>query len=308
MATPIIYSESTDPVLDAQRPGRQPLHLQGRAPRAAAAGSSRDSQFDGWVTNIKYGLGTFNNKVVDHSWIYPNYGHGFLDPLMGIVLWARRGDRRAGAHPPATRGRGRAAHAGRLPRRSGSSFAFARQQGAELHAAADHAAVRRISRGRGGPLGDESVALGAVRAAAHRRRVRRGGRRAQRLGRLGLRPARARSRASRSGAPAGTSPRTQRPGAEVLRRVQRERCPTTSGATSGRGNDRLSLFIDRRHSSSRRSTRPRSRTSAPCRRSPSSCAARSGSRWRPSCRPSIRGDGSATSSPDGARVVLEVPS
>ena len=41
------------------------------------------------------GLGTFNSKVVDHSWIYPNYGHGFVDPLTGIVLWARRGDRRA---------------------------------------------------------------------------------------------------------------------------------------------------------------------------------------------------------------------
>ena len=39
------------------------------------------------MKNVKFGLGTFNNKVVDHSWIYPNYGHGFLDPLMGILLW-----------------------------------------------------------------------------------------------------------------------------------------------------------------------------------------------------------------------------
>ena len=36
---------------------------------------------------MKYGLGTFNSKVVDHSWIYPNYGHGFVDPLKGILLW-----------------------------------------------------------------------------------------------------------------------------------------------------------------------------------------------------------------------------
>jgi hypothetical protein len=46
-----------------------------------------DSQFEGWWKNVKHGLGTFNSNTVDHSWIYPNYGHGFLDPLMGIVLW-----------------------------------------------------------------------------------------------------------------------------------------------------------------------------------------------------------------------------
>jgi 4-amino-4-deoxy-L-arabinose transferase-like glycosyltransferase len=42
---------------------------------------------DGVKTNIKWGLGTFNNKVVDHSWIYENHGHGFVDPLSGILLW-----------------------------------------------------------------------------------------------------------------------------------------------------------------------------------------------------------------------------
>ncbi len=46
-----------------------------------------DSQFDGWWTNVKHGLGAFNSDTVDHSWIYPNYGHGFLDPLMGVALW-----------------------------------------------------------------------------------------------------------------------------------------------------------------------------------------------------------------------------
>jgi 4-amino-4-deoxy-L-arabinose transferase-like glycosyltransferase len=38
-------------------------------------------------TNIKNGLGTFNNKVHDQGYIYPNYGHGFVDPLGGIFLW-----------------------------------------------------------------------------------------------------------------------------------------------------------------------------------------------------------------------------
>ena len=33
-----------------------------------------DSELGGWLTNVKFGLGTFNSKVVDHSWIYPNSG------------------------------------------------------------------------------------------------------------------------------------------------------------------------------------------------------------------------------------------
>jgi hypothetical protein len=39
------------------------------------------------MQNVKFGLGTFNDNVVDHGWIYPNYGHGFVDPLTGILLW-----------------------------------------------------------------------------------------------------------------------------------------------------------------------------------------------------------------------------
>ena len=37
--------------------------------------------------NAKNGLGAFNNTVVDHGWIYQNNGHGFVDPLTGILLW-----------------------------------------------------------------------------------------------------------------------------------------------------------------------------------------------------------------------------
>jgi hypothetical protein len=32
-------------------------------------------------------LGAFNNRVVDHGWIYVNPGHGFVDPVTGILLW-----------------------------------------------------------------------------------------------------------------------------------------------------------------------------------------------------------------------------
>ena len=46
-----------------------------------------DSKWEGIRTNIGYGLGAFNNHVVDHGWIYVNRGHGFIDPLTGALLW-----------------------------------------------------------------------------------------------------------------------------------------------------------------------------------------------------------------------------
>lgn len=45
------------------------------------------SEWEGVRTNIVNGLTTFNNHTVDHSWLYPNYGHGFVDPLAGGLLW-----------------------------------------------------------------------------------------------------------------------------------------------------------------------------------------------------------------------------
>jgi hypothetical protein len=46
-----------------------------------------DSEWEGYKVNVSHGLTTFNNDVVDHSWIYDNFGHGFVDPLTGILLW-----------------------------------------------------------------------------------------------------------------------------------------------------------------------------------------------------------------------------
>jgi hypothetical protein len=46
-----------------------------------------DSQWEGIRTNIGYGLAAYNNNVVDHGWIYINWGHGFVDPLTGALLW-----------------------------------------------------------------------------------------------------------------------------------------------------------------------------------------------------------------------------
>jgi Dolichyl-phosphate-mannose-protein mannosyltransferase len=86
-ATPIIYSESTIPSSEHSGQGDS-LFIYHDARAEQQRWVFANSEWDGWVQNVKYGLGTFNNHVVDHSWIYPNYGHGFLDPLTGIVLWA----------------------------------------------------------------------------------------------------------------------------------------------------------------------------------------------------------------------------
>ena len=58
--------------------------------------AGRDRQHD-WVPgsseagaiakNIVWGLTAFNNNMEDHQWIYDNRGHGFVDPLTGILLW-----------------------------------------------------------------------------------------------------------------------------------------------------------------------------------------------------------------------------
>jgi hypothetical protein len=46
-----------------------------------------DTVAQGLEKTVTYGLTVFNNNIVDHAWIYVNPGHGFVDPLTGILLW-----------------------------------------------------------------------------------------------------------------------------------------------------------------------------------------------------------------------------
>jgi Dolichyl-phosphate-mannose-protein mannosyltransferase len=85
-ATPILYAESQ--VSSFERSGqRDSLFFYNDAREEQRRWEFEDSQLDAYKTNVRYGLGTFNNNVVDHSWIYENHGHGFVDPLTGILLW-----------------------------------------------------------------------------------------------------------------------------------------------------------------------------------------------------------------------------
>ena len=89
MAGPIVIAEHQAPPEakggDAGNSAQLLLTADGRRVQQSwvFAGSVREGV---WV-NIKNGLGTFNNHVSDHSWIYTNRGHGFVDPLSGALLW-----------------------------------------------------------------------------------------------------------------------------------------------------------------------------------------------------------------------------
>ena len=85
-ATPIVYAESQVPAFQSSGQ-RESLLIYNDAREWQKTWVFEDSQFDAYKKNVRYGLGTFNNNVVDHAWIYPNYGHGFVDPLTGILLW-----------------------------------------------------------------------------------------------------------------------------------------------------------------------------------------------------------------------------
>ena len=86
MATPIVYAESQIPPGEHSGQGDS-LMIFKDARVEQQNWVFADSQFEGWWANVKHGLGAFNSDTVDHAWIYPNYGHGFLDPLMGVALW-----------------------------------------------------------------------------------------------------------------------------------------------------------------------------------------------------------------------------
>lgn len=49
------------------------------------------SETEGIKRNISRGLTAFNSDRVDNAFNYPNYGHGFVDPMTGLLLWIGAG-------------------------------------------------------------------------------------------------------------------------------------------------------------------------------------------------------------------------
>lgn len=86
MAAPITIAESKIPPGDTQ-PSKETFLIFKEGREIQRAWVFKQTQWEGYERNVKWGLLTFNNKIEDHGWIYPNPGHGFLDPLSGILLW-----------------------------------------------------------------------------------------------------------------------------------------------------------------------------------------------------------------------------
>ncbi len=86
VATPILVAEHNAP---PEQVGlqRNALMIYPEARKLQQDWVFADTEWEGVRTNFEYGLGAFNNRVTDHSWLYPNEGHGFVDPVTGVLLW-----------------------------------------------------------------------------------------------------------------------------------------------------------------------------------------------------------------------------
>ena len=86
VAAPVVIAELKAPA-DQATLSRESLLVFDDARQLQRDWVFADGEWEGVRTNIGYGLGAFNNNVVDHGWIYINYGHGFVDPLTGVLVW-----------------------------------------------------------------------------------------------------------------------------------------------------------------------------------------------------------------------------
>jgi hypothetical protein len=91
MAGPILIAESNIPSTpgysDAE-PQQSTLLIYADGRKKQQEWVQEDTVADGLKKNIRWGLAAFNSdEVVDQGFIYVNPGHGFVDPLTGILLW-----------------------------------------------------------------------------------------------------------------------------------------------------------------------------------------------------------------------------
>ena len=87
MAGPLLFAESQAPRIERQVDPMAPLLITSEGSELQRDWVFADSVLEGYLQNVEFGLTTFNNKIVDHGCIYLNEGHGFVDPLSGILLW-----------------------------------------------------------------------------------------------------------------------------------------------------------------------------------------------------------------------------
>jgi Dolichyl-phosphate-mannose-protein mannosyltransferase len=89
-ATPIVVAEQQAPAGQVALQ-RHALLVFPEARQTQQGWVFADSEAEGIRKNVVWGLGAFNNEIVDHAWIYVNPSHGFVDPLTGVLLWLGAG-------------------------------------------------------------------------------------------------------------------------------------------------------------------------------------------------------------------------
>jgi hypothetical protein len=87
MAGPILIAEAKAPRISREVDPQAQLLITQRGRELQRDWVFADTVWEGYRQNVEFGLTAFNRKVVDHGWIYVNPGHGFVDPLTGILLW-----------------------------------------------------------------------------------------------------------------------------------------------------------------------------------------------------------------------------
>ena len=86
MAGPVMIAESKIPPA-TMSPQKDVLFVYPEARQLQQRWVFANSEWEGYKTNVSHGLGVFNNNEVANAWIYENRGHGFVDPLTGILVW-----------------------------------------------------------------------------------------------------------------------------------------------------------------------------------------------------------------------------
>ncbi len=86
VATPYLIAYQKAPA-ELKAHQREALLLTSDGRRLQQSWVLAKSVWDGYKTNVKYGLTAFNTGRSDEASIYPDYGHGIVDPLTGVLLW-----------------------------------------------------------------------------------------------------------------------------------------------------------------------------------------------------------------------------
>jgi 4-amino-4-deoxy-L-arabinose transferase-like glycosyltransferase len=87
-ATPLMIAEAKAPSVGPEVEPRNQLLFTRGGLELQKDWVYADSIWEGYRKNVTNGLAAFNSHKTDNGYIYINPGHGFLDPLSGILVWA----------------------------------------------------------------------------------------------------------------------------------------------------------------------------------------------------------------------------